>query len=408
MIDVDPTQPPDDRVDEAISMEARVMLKGLSLPDTDPLPDDLKQRLRALVLGHIKSRKIPLSAVAMSIGIRSESTVSDVLRGKYKAEDSTLLRKLNTWMDDDERRYRRDTPLGIYDTAVLMSIRDAAALAKKYARTSDNRSVHAERARIVMAFGPSGIGKSAGGQAVAADDRNAIFIRVTQRSGTDSALAREIIKFCGWRDFANRRTPPPLVMERLEHTGRLLIVDEAHRLARSGFEFLRDLADVAGIPILLLGTLKITRLVEGPRAGIGNVMDDQFASRVAFVVDLLRGTDGRGGSKRPFFAIEEIVAIFRRDKIRLTEDGAEYLQAVACLIGGGMLRMAASIYDKGAMAAGRGNGVVDAALLRKAARHAVVQAGVEDHEMLRRIDRQIAENRKLEGHFDRRLNQKIG
>lgn len=395
---LDPLPPQSSAVGDAIRMEARTLLKGLRLPETDPLPDDLKVAIRDLVRAHCQAYRIPQSTLANAIGIK-ESTVSSALNGNYKADDSAVLRKMNGWLDDDEFRRKRDAPLGVYDTKVLLSIRDAATVAKRQARTSDVRSVHAERARIVMAIGPSGIGKSAGGQAVAVDDPNSIFIRVTQRQGTDSALARLIVEAAGFRDLMSgslRGALAPHVQRRLTHTGRLLIVDEAHRLAQSGYEYLRDLADVAGIPILLLGTQKMTNRLNNTRAGHGAVLDEQFSSRVAFVVDLMRGTDGNGGSSRPIFSIEEIVAIFRRDKIRLTPDGADYLQAIACMIGAGMLRQAANIFDIAAKAAKRGNGVVDRPLVFDAAQQVLVPAGLANTEIFRRIDNQIAENRKLE------------
>ncbi len=409
-MDVTPEPAPieQDSIDEAHGMEARTMLKGIRLPEADPLPPELKREVRDTVAAHMRKYKIPQTTVAIQIGVRGESVISDVLRGKYKAEDSAILRKMNVWVDDDERRQRRVTPIGVYETNVLMSIRDAAVIAKKNARTTDQKSVNDERARIVMAIGPSGIGKSAAAIALTINDPNAILIRIVQRGGNDFGIARAVVEAAGWKGYASGRGKVDLVFDRLKHSGRLLIVDEAHRLVESGYEFLRDLADVCGIPILLLGTNRMRNRVDNPRMGLGRILDDQFSRRVAYVVDLLRGSDGKGGSKRPFFSEEEIAAIFKSDKVKLTTDGVEFLAAIACMIGGGMLGEAANIYEKARVAARNDGGVIDAALLRKATAKVLMAPGIQVAEIFRRIENQIAENRRLSALEAQKAARKAG
>lgn len=393
--------PPVDAIDEAVGTEARIMLKSIRLPDADPIPNDLQRQVCAVVLTHMKKYRLTYVQVAPQVGLKSDSVLSEVIRDKYRADASPLIRKLNAWVDDDERRRRRHEPIGTYETGVLLAIRDAASIAKKNARLSTSNTAQDEGARIVMAMGPSGVGKTVAANALAAYDPNSIFVRVRQRRGTDLGLVSAIIDSAGWHGKTGRDSIIDFLFERLTGTGRLLIIDEAHRLAPSGYELLRDLADVCGIPILMIGTSKMQRRVDGPRMGVTNAMDDQFARRVAYVVDLLRGSDGQGGKKRPFFSIEEIVAIFKSDKVRLTEDGAEYLQAVACYIGCGMLGQASNIFEKAMYAALRGGKAIDSRLLRMAAEKVLMPAGVRNDEILRQIDAQFDRNRELSARANR-------
>lgn len=390
---------PLDPLSAAVGDQARVRLKSIDLPPTGPLTAEQKDTIRTIAREHLRAVGRPQSVIAVAVGA-STTAIGEVLSGKPRGNEDTLLRRINAWVDDDERRRRRATPIGFYETRVFTSMRDAAVYAKSHARTAPSQSIHAESARIVLVHGPSGIGKSAGVRALAGWDPNAVAIRCVQRSGTASGIARAIVAAESWRGLGRAGGAHLIesVLARLEHSGRLLIVDEAHRLVGSGYEFLRDLADVAGLPILLVATPRIQRRVDEPRMGIGSsAMDDQFARRVALVVDLLRGTDGRGGSKRPIFSISEIVAIFDQDRVRvrLTPDALEFLQALACMVGGGMLGQAFNVFEKARAVALRGNGVVDGKLLRAAADRVLSPAGARNDAILRSIESQLAANRNM-------------
>ena len=364
-------------IDQAVSMEARIMLKSIRVPKDGALKDGQRKAIRKTVKKHFETHGLTYRAVGLQIGV-AESTLSEVLNGKYRGDADSILRKLNAWIDDDERRRTKSKPLGFFETNVFKSIRDAARIAKRNAITERKRDVGGDKPRIVMALGPPGCGKSLGAEALCAEDPNAICIRIRTGGGNASGIARSIADAAGWRGRSARVSLLDFVIDKLKFTGRLLIVDEAHKLRESGYEALRDLADDAGIPILLLGTDRTRRRVDRTRRGMDHYMDDQFSRRVAFTVDLLRGSDGQGGDKRPFYTLEEIRAIFQDDTLRMTDDGEELLCAIANTIGIGMLGMAANIYDKAQYAARRRAGkVIDADLLWSACERVLLPAGFE-------------------------------
>jgi DNA transposition AAA+ family ATPase len=376
-------------IDQAVSMEARHMLKSLELPADGALSPDLRSDVRKAVKKHIKSYRITYRTVGTSIGV-GDSTISEVLQGKYKGNADAILRKLNAWIDDDERRRSKSKPLGFYETSVFKSIRDLARIAKRNAITEKRRVIGDDKPRIVIGYGPPGCGKTLGIEALCAEDTNALSIRVRTNGGTGNAIARAVLDAAGFRGRPQNVGNLDYVIEKLRYSGRLLIVDEAHKLRESGFEVLRDLADDAGIPIMLLGTDRTHRKVERSRRGMDQ-MDDQFSRRVGLVIDLLRGSDGEGGSKRPIFSISEVRAIFSDDTVRMSDDGLELLCAVANTIGIGMLGMAVNIYEKAQYAARRRpNNEINADLLWKACERVLLPAGFEFSRQADPIKQQIA------------------
>lgn len=384
-------------VDDAIGMEARVMAKGIRVPPDGTLSKEDRATIIRLVREHRKKHGISQADIARQLGC-GDTTISEVLGGKYKAANpDALLRKLNAWLDTDERRRRRRRPIGFYPTCVFEVIRAMAQLVKSNARLSDSRRqpvAEHDPARIALAWGPAGCGKSLGAEALSAEDPLSILVRITEKGGTSDGLANLIIDAMGIRS-AKRGGAVRFVLETLRDTGRLLIVDEAHRLKFSGTEFIRDLVDVCGIPILMLATSDVYEKITQSRQRRGSFAYDQFSRRVCHVAELTRGMDGKGGVKRPVFSIEEVREMFRGDKVRIARDAYEYLQDVACTVGLGMLGLAAAIFEKAYRAAARSGKAVTGDLLRQAARRVLIPAGGMDEETLLRIDRTGERHRSM-------------
>lgn len=383
-------------VDSTIGREARIVsTKSIRLPE-GLCPRELLDDVRRVAREHIERYKITHREVAQCVGA-SPSVISQVLSGSYlKGDAEGWLRKINAWLDNDEQRRQRGKPLGFYSTGVFEAIRALAKFCRSNAPDPAlimRGEVLSDQPHMALGYGPAGCGKSVGARALAAEDPTAILIRCDQRGGGARGLAHLIHEALGIRN--RDRNLLDWTMDELRGSGRLLIVDEAHRLRLGACEFVRDLHDVCGVPILLLGTQGAFNRLTGVRMNMASLLYDQFSSRVGYPLNLVRGVDGRGGLKRPIFSIDEIRAIFRRDNLRITADAYEFLRDCACVEGLGMLRLAAGIFDKAARAATHKSVAIDERLLRSAAGRSLIPAGEIEAAVMTRIETTSRRNREL-------------
>ena len=124
-------------IDAGLEQEGRILLKSIRLPDDGAVPNHLQASIRQVVRDHIRENRLTYREVARQVDY-AESTISEVLKGTYqRADPSPILRKLNAWIDDDERRRQKKRPLGFWATSVFETIRGLAQYAKSHARTPD-------------------------------------------------------------------------------------------------------------------------------------------------------------------------------------------------------------------------------------------------------------------------------
>lgn len=383
-------------IDAAMGMESR--MKQFRLPDEgEPLAPATRDQIIAAVREHLRKFDLSQKELGAAIGYMNV-TVSQVLSGKYKGEPDGVLRAMAGFIEDDLRRRDQSRPIGFYDTNIFLAIRTLAGYAKTNALSTSelDSGAAAEKPRIVIGFGPAGLGKTLGARAYAREDPNAIYVRIRKGQGRASHFARDI---CEAMSTRNARQPKGAVdhcYRALRGSQRLLICDEFHRANFEQCEFIRDLSDVCGIPVLLLATQEFYQRISGVRRREGRYQYDQFASRVGYVVDLIKGTDGLGGDKRPIFSLEEVLAIFKRGQLRLAPDAGQFLQALACTIGGGMLRTCMAVFDKAARTAARKTGLITLNLLVDSLDRSLVPTGWREDEFIGKVREQLAVNRDYE------------
>jgi len=376
------------------------MLKSVRVPEEGPLTDQQREQIRETVRSHLKEHGITRLELCRQVAY-GESTLSEVLKNTYKAANcDVILRKLNGWLDDDARRRARSQPLGFYSTSIFLTIRALAVFAKGNARIAGSArkdDVQQESARIAVGWGPAGCGKSIGARALAAEDPLSILIRLKTGSFSGTGLAKLICESAGWRGGWKGASLIDFVFQKLQDSGRLLIVDEGHRLRFNGCEFLRDLADVCGIPILILATREFYDKLAKIRTTGGGMNYAQFTRRVGYVCDLTRGEDGKGGTKRPIFSEDEVRAIFRADSVRVLPDALDVLQAIACTEIAGMLGEAFNVFDLAVRSVIRTTKVIDAGVIWKATKRVMMPAGEQHDGLLRAIEAKLQDIRQFKG-----------
>ena len=255
------------------------------------------------------------------------SAISPILKKTYThgvLDDH--LRELNNWMEVDARRRQTRPQRKYVETHVAKKIMHCASQASK-------------RNWIVVAHGPTGIGKSMVAHVAAEKFPSALYLRIGKGDDTFTRVRQMLA--VALRMFSKRKRkdePQGLtfnqrVFSRLRSSHRLLIIDEAHRLTDSALEFLRDVYDECQVPMLWLCTKDLVdRIRQDSDEDHG-----QLYRRIGLTSDLVRGKDKVPGGKHPLFTLSEIRQLFETDKVRLAPDAQAYLQDVANMLGQGSI-----------------------------------------------------------------------
>ena len=305
------------------------------LPNEGPLTATQQEDVRKALVAYIKKHDISQAEVARQISGMGKQALSPILNGKYgHGPLDDHLRELNNWMEVDARRRRTKPDDRFIETRVAKMLIGAAS------KASQMRC-------MAIAHGATGIGKTMVAHAIVKKFSGAIYLRISAGNATYMQIRRMLatrLRLYGTkRKKADNATLTfdEKIFDKLHGSHRMIIVDEAHRIADSGLEFLRDVHDECGVPILFLCTKDLV-----DRIRRDNDEDHgQMYSRFAYVCDLTRGRDKTGTGKKPLFTVAEIRALFETDKVKLHPGAQAYLMDVANTLGYGSLRRCRSIME---------------------------------------------------------------
>jgi DNA transposition AAA+ family ATPase len=128
---------------------------------------------------------------------------------------------------------------------------------------------------IGLIFGPAGTGKTVAIAMYAKEMPSAIVITLTKWAANAHGIERLIFEALETRTFKkSKKSRAGWLLGRLRKSNRILIVDNAHRLTKSGREWLFDFQDATGIPIALVGNPEVLDAIED---------NDQQFSRIGIV-----------------------------------------------------------------------------------------------------------------------------
>jgi DNA transposition AAA+ family ATPase len=212
--------------------------------------------LRDQLLRVVEADGLTLRQVATAIGY-SHAVVSQYLNGdKYPGDRQRLEKRVADWLRSRERRRLHPTKLIPSDATDCVK----SAL-ETIRRTGD----------VGVIFGDAGVGKSSGIVLYLDDNPTGLCINLTRWNRTAEAVERLVfhaIEHGAWKKNTSRGD---FVVEKLRGSGRLLVVDNAHKATPAAIEWLFDLHDETGIPIALVGNEEVLRPIEA---------NDQRFSRV--------------------------------------------------------------------------------------------------------------------------------
>lgn len=316
----------DGNIEELFNAKDRILMVAWSLPNEGPLRPSQRDQAMKNFTRYIRQHGLTPADVGRKLGSPRATTISDLIRGTYRANADDNIRKLNMWIEQNCRQNAAKLSDAFVTTKVAKAMEACARLCR-------------ENGTMAMAVGPTGIGKSRCAQAIHETCVGSIYLRVITGYHTPRGLTTAIAECLGVRDLPARRAencrriPVERIMDALQDSNRLLLIDEAQQLTDASLTLLRDIHDTTGVPIMLIATKDLLDRIlrtAGPDTG-------QTFSRYEIIDHLSEGKDITSGGK-PMFTVDEIKAIYQHAPIRLSTDATLYLQSVANDLGFGSLR----------------------------------------------------------------------
>ena len=232
------TEPRDDQFD-LLAQEGRVVRSARMLDRGQTLNDAHRKDITERCLRFLQENNIKQAQLAREISL-STTSVSEMLRLRYKGSTSDRhLVRISNWLELSARRDGIVRSKRFVETAVASEILSVAR-------------VVAETCKMGVVFGPAQIGKTFTLEAIEGDQAFGapVLVRVDESIRRPFPLCREVcakfeLSVNGTFDRCFRR-----LIARLAGTKRMLIFDEAERAAYEALEYVRDLHDQTGCPVL--------------------------------------------------------------------------------------------------------------------------------------------------------------
>jgi len=309
------------------------------IAENEPITSARKAEIRGLVNSYIEKHGISQSTVARECAA-SKGTVSEVLRGVYgvkkktggkPCDDTEYLRRLNNWMELHARRQNIIQNAEFVETTVAREIVTVAEIVS-------------ETCKMGVVYGHAQIGKSFTLKALAGSDRlgSPVLFRIDQSQRTPKALCRMVcarfeLPTEGTFDTLSRR-----LVKQLDGTKRMLMFDEAERCTYQALEWIRDLHDQTGCPVLLCGKPDIYSRLGFREIGGYRKVVDQLSNRIIIRRDLTERTRTDPKNPQPLFTIEDVRKLIAVAKlgIRVSSEAVQWLQKRMSCVGLGGVGMA--------------------------------------------------------------------
>lgn len=307
-----------------LAEKARILGEARMLRDDEPITDEKTAAVLQRFKEYLERSGLSQEKAAKSMGFAA-GTLSTILSGTYAGDAESFVRKIDKWIEHRVRKEQAPKDPGFVKHKVAQQIYGVAKWV-------------AETGCIGMVTGPAGIGKTRTLKALRSDFPGSIYICIT-RSGQSNLsvldlIARELrlpgMKLSAWQLHQ-------AVADVLRDTQRLILVDEAHRLAGrkndEALHGLRDVYDASGstpdtcCPMLLAGMGELANYINEGQKRYERL--EQLDSRIGLRLDLTEAANEVNHGGPGLFTIKDIEAFLAAQKIRVAPDALAYLQQIA-------------------------------------------------------------------------------
>lgn len=300
-------------------------------------PEELDAE-RKLIKLYIEEMNYSFGQVARQVDM-SETTLSQVLSGKYPSNPAAHLKAIRLWIENDRKKQNSPKFEGFVFGRVAQYIAASLDFAAK-------TNVDESPANIAIIYGPSGWGKTLTAKTWATKHPGTIYLRITSGMNTVRSFMVELCHSLRLPAEGGVRGMLEGIVDRLRNSGRMIILDEAHQFISQSslnikvFEAIRDIHDLTNCPIALIGTSKIVRMLDDGCKETRNWITDQFGGRVCIQMDIIQAVNGSsgGGGGKFAFSQQEIAKILQSDKVKLHPQVTRWLAELASIPGKGGVR----------------------------------------------------------------------
>lgn len=250
----------------------------------------LRDELRAA----LRESRLSQKRAANKIGI-SDAALSQWLRGKYGGDHQAVSSKVRRWLDS---RAALESVMAVPPAWVETPTARRVLAGLSYAQMAGD---------VAVVYGGAGSGKTVAARRYADGHPNVWVATMTASTRAWGPALARVASACGLgsRQVLAWRLETELV-DRLEGTRGLLVIDEAQHLETRALEGLRGIYDATGVGLALVGNeLVYARLTGGRRAAEYAQMFSRIGKRVrlthpsqADVEALLRAWPVRGRKER--------------------------------------------------------------------------------------------------------------
>lgn len=148
-----------------------------------------------------------------------------------------------------------------------------------------------------LIFSAAGLGKTSGMQLVQADRPLSISITAAKESSSATAIRGKLFDRLENKSWSGQTPKWDFIVAHLKGSNRPVMVDNAQRLHKGALQFLFDLHDETGVPIVLFGNPEVEKVIRGI---------DQMFSRIG-LKDEIALPDFAKARKSDHAAVEAVV-----------------------------------------------------------------------------------------------------
>lgn len=297
----------------------------------------------------------------------AHATISEFLSGKYKENRAEVAINLEQWLTEEEQRRSRPATTSFTWTNTANQIKAIATYALDYRK-------------IAMVYGPdsAGIGKTTALQAIyqTLGARRAALATIDKVDANPTGLLKKLCHALHITDSGSTKRRFDAVVDRLKGRSHLLMIDQIHNLRGAKddkpFYILADLFDATNSAQLWCGTADLVAYLNRQRAKVADESLAQIRRRIFPCVDLMEmlSTGGADGKGQPLVSVDQVVEMFRKNKLRLTPSATRFLAGLINHPDTGGVGFAVQIVEYATMLAGEST-TISVELLKSAMCHGI-------------------------------------